>query len=228
MNNEKKYQVFISSTYEDLKEERDAVIKTILGIEQIPIGMEMFNASDSKQWNIICRTIDISDYYVLIIGLRYGTFFENDISYTEKEFDYAISKGIPVLAFVKDENEPSTPKQRDDDGQKQECLNKFRNKAKQKTVGFWKTKEELCAQLVKSLYSEMKYNPQRGWIRTPTDYENKSVVDEKKLELLLSLINENGDLVLDGGTWDTNPFVHFGDEAPKNPKPGTIWFAPIE
>jgi hypothetical protein len=40
----KKYQIFMSSTYEDLKKERDQVSKSILEMGHIPIGMEMFNA----------------------------------------------------------------------------------------------------------------------------------------------------------------------------------------
>ena len=43
---DKKYQIFISSTYEDLKDERNAAVKTILTMDHIPIGMEMFNAGD--------------------------------------------------------------------------------------------------------------------------------------------------------------------------------------
>ena len=38
---EKKYQFFISSTYEDLKEERNKAIQAILTMNQFPIGMEM-------------------------------------------------------------------------------------------------------------------------------------------------------------------------------------------
>ena len=70
---EKKYQIFISSTYEDLIEERRKVQDTILSMYQFPIGMEMFSADDKEQWEIIQETIDSSDYYVLIIGHRYGS-----------------------------------------------------------------------------------------------------------------------------------------------------------
>ena len=42
----------------------------------------------------------MSDYFVLIIGRYCGTLFEEGISYTEKEYDYALSKGIPVLSFI--------------------------------------------------------------------------------------------------------------------------------
>ena len=36
---EKKYTVFVSSTYRDLLEQRKAVANTILELEHIPVGM---------------------------------------------------------------------------------------------------------------------------------------------------------------------------------------------
>lgn len=45
---EKRYQVFISSTFEDLKEERKAIIETLLNAKYIPAGMEMFLASNEE------------------------------------------------------------------------------------------------------------------------------------------------------------------------------------
>ena len=66
---EKKYQFFISSTYEDLKEERNKAIQAILTMNQFPSGMEMFSAADDDQWKIIKEAIDSSDFYILIIGI---------------------------------------------------------------------------------------------------------------------------------------------------------------
>jgi uncharacterized iron-regulated protein len=94
-----KYQVFVSSTYEDLKDEREQVVKAVLEMGHIPVGMEMFSAADAQQWQIISRHIESSDYYVIIVAHRYGS-MEGDRSYTEKEYDYAIERGVPVLAFV--------------------------------------------------------------------------------------------------------------------------------
>jgi len=99
-----KYQVFISSTYTDLIDERDSIIKAILEMYHIPIGMEMFSAEDEDQWEIIRRTIEVSDYYILILGLRYGSKTTEMISFTQKEYEYALEKNIPILAFIMDEN----------------------------------------------------------------------------------------------------------------------------
>jgi len=91
-----KYQVFVSSTYEDLKAERDQVVKAILEMGHIPVGMEMFSAEDKQQWQIIQRHIESSDYYVVILAHRYGS-MEDGRSFTEKEYDYAIECTVPVL-----------------------------------------------------------------------------------------------------------------------------------
>ena len=100
-----KYQIFISSTYQDLKEERDQVIKACLEMGHIPVGMEMFNAADEEQWKIITRHIDESDYYVVIVAQRYGSTVDG-ISYTEKEYDYAVQQGVPALGFIINDSAP--------------------------------------------------------------------------------------------------------------------------
>ena len=46
---DKRYQVFISSTYSDLKEERGKVMQTVMSLDCIPAGMEFFTAIDSEQ-----------------------------------------------------------------------------------------------------------------------------------------------------------------------------------
>src|SRR5689334_13839929 len=97
---QKKYQVFISSTYTDLVPERNELIKAILDLGHIPAGMELFGAADEEQFQYIKRVIDECDYYVLIIGGRYGSAAPDRVSYTEKEFDYAVSSGKTVLAFI--------------------------------------------------------------------------------------------------------------------------------
>jgi Domain of unknown function (DUF4062) len=80
----KKYQIFVSSTYTDLKDFRDVVIKAILEMGHIPVGMEMFSAADEEQWAVIRRNIEQTDYYIVIAANRYGSRTPDGISYTEK------------------------------------------------------------------------------------------------------------------------------------------------
>lgn len=98
---DKKYQIFISSTFKDLKTARLKVRDAILSMYNFPVGMEMFGALDEDQWEVIRRDIDASDYYVLIIGKMFGSEVPGEgISYTQKEFRYAVERGVPVLAFL--------------------------------------------------------------------------------------------------------------------------------
>lgn len=131
---DKKYQVFISSTYEDLQEERQKVQEAILSMYQFPIGMEMFSADDSEQWEIIRETIDTSDFYILIIAHRYGSIIKEGkdagMSYTEKEFRYARSKGIPILAYIISDSVSVLPKNMDTEPAKIRKLNAFKEEVK--------------------------------------------------------------------------------------------------
>ena len=83
---DKRYQVFISSTYEDLKEERKELIENLLNLKYLPSGMEMFSASNEEQFKYIKKIIDSCDYSILILGARYGSIETNSgKSFTEKE-----------------------------------------------------------------------------------------------------------------------------------------------
>jgi hypothetical protein len=46
---EKRYQVFVSSTFSDLQEERQEIIQALLELKCIPAGMELFPAANDDQ-----------------------------------------------------------------------------------------------------------------------------------------------------------------------------------
>jgi len=101
----KKLQVFISSTYTDLKDERQSAVEAILDAGHIPAGMELFKAGNDSQLQTIKRWIDESDVFLLILGGRYGSIEkESGKSYTQLEYEYAIEKEMPVFAVVLNES----------------------------------------------------------------------------------------------------------------------------
>ena len=57
----RKLQVFVSSTFLDLKAERQAAVEAILLAGHIPAGMELFSAGDESQLEIIKKWIEASD-----------------------------------------------------------------------------------------------------------------------------------------------------------------------
>ncbi|WP_117161448.1 DUF4062 domain-containing protein [Paraliobacillus sp. X-1268] len=102
---EKKLQVFVSSTFTDLQEERQAAVESILNAGHIPAGMELFKAGDESQKEIIKRWIQESDVYMLILGGRYGSIDEESgKSYTQWEYEYAGELGKPRFAIVINED----------------------------------------------------------------------------------------------------------------------------
>lgn len=168
----KKYQIFVGATYKDLIEERSAAINQIIKQRQIPAGMEYFGAMGEKQWNYIKKEIDNSDYYMLIIGGRYGSINEQGISYTEAEFDYACSRGIRIIPFlIKDiDTIPVGKCERTEEGR--EKLAKFRRKVEEKAglVDYWTDKYDLQLKIGNSLANVLReYPAETGWIRIDKD-----------------------------------------------------------
>jgi hypothetical protein len=101
----KKLQVFISSTFIDLIEERQSAVEAVLSSGHIPAGMELFKAGDESQKETIKKWINESDVYVLILGGRYGSIEPmSGKSYTHWEYDYAGEVGIPRFAIVINEH----------------------------------------------------------------------------------------------------------------------------
>lgn len=97
----KKIQVFISSTYIDLIDERQAAVQAVLDSGHISAGMELFKAGNETQLETIYKWIDNSDVYMLILGGRYGSVErKSQKSYTQLEYEYALNKGTPIFSVV--------------------------------------------------------------------------------------------------------------------------------
>ncbi len=162
---EKKYQVFISSTYEDLKEERNEIIKAVLEMGHIPVGMEMFSAADEDQWRVIARTIDASDYYVVIVAHRYGSVTPEGTGYTEKEFNYATTNGVPIIGFIIDDNAPWPSTKSEQDPKKKKKVTQFKQKIKSRIVQFWTNKDDLRSKFIIALMKSISNSPREGWVK---------------------------------------------------------------
>lgn len=195
MSQEKKYQVFISSTYTDLIEAREKATKVILDLYHLPVGMEMFSADDDDQWKIITDAIDVSDYYVLILGHRYGSLTNKGISYTEKEFNYAKSKNIPILSFIRHRDTPVSNTDRESNQKSVEKLEKFIAKAsKGKMCAFWTDVSDLERQLAIALPKSFARHQGVGWVRGDSKSEHVAEEIAKLSEENRKLREENSRL----------------------------------
>ena len=190
MKNIRKFSIFISSTYEDLKKERQALLGVALENNFIPVGMEQFHAAPTSQWNIITKMIDECDFYLLVIGGRYGSIDEETgISYTEKEYNYAKTKGMPVLVLIKEssaitESEKDTG---DDKYEKMKRLDEFRERVKndRNTVDFFTDINSLKYVTSPTFRNAINYaGDDAGWVRYQ-DVINEEVEGRNKVNVEL-------------------------------------------
>lgn len=175
-----RYQVFVSSTFADLQEERRGVIQTLMEVSCIPAGMELFPAQDETQLEFIKKVIDDCDYYLLIIGGRYGSTTAEGISYTEQEYDYAVGRGLKVVALLHGAPEDLPLKKSEADATGREKLAVFRKRVSEgRLVKFWRDASDLQAKVAISMLSTIRAYPAVGWTRA-----NRAASEE-----LLSEIN---------------------------------------
>lgn len=178
---EKRYQVFVSSTYADLQEERQEVMQALLELDCIPAGMELFPAANEDQWTLIKRVIDDCDYYIVIIAARYGSIGPDGMSFTEMEYRYALESRKPVIGFVhrKPDELPANRCEISTEGR--EKLGKFRELAQKKMCRFWESPADLGSQVSRSLIKLIGSNPGIGWVR------GNLVPDESAAKEILNL-----------------------------------------
>lgn len=118
---DRRYQIFISSTFRDLKPQRKKAIEMVFESGHIPIAMERFSASNDTDLELIAKVIRQCQVYILILGHRYGELIPEHyslpsdlehliqpgerISYTELEYRIAKDAGLIILAFLMREDE---------------------------------------------------------------------------------------------------------------------------
>jgi hypothetical protein len=176
-----KYQVFVSSTFVDLEVERRQVIEAILNLGHIPVGMEAFQASDDSQWDYIKRRIAECDYYVVIVGERYGSEFEGK-SYTQMEYEFAMEAGLPVAAFLMSETAKASLPRDKVEFSKADKVKAFRELCQQKLCKHWDNGSDLASKVLLALMELTRERPMRGWVR-PAKVPPEDVLQEMSMLL---------------------------------------------
>jgi Domain of unknown function (DUF4062) len=180
---DKRYQVFVSSTYRDLIEERAEVMQALLELDCVPSGMELFPAADDTQWGWIKKVIAESDYYIVILGGRYGSISNaTGLSFTEMEYRFALEIGKPVIAFLHEDPSklPSGRCEQEPDSIKK--LKGFRNLVEEKLCKHWSSAPDLGAKVSRGVTQLIKQRPAVGWVRADQVPTNQNAEDILKLK----------------------------------------------
>jgi hypothetical protein len=162
---DKKYQVFVSSTYEDLREERQQVMQALLALDCIPSAMELFSAADMTAWELIQTVIDECDYYVVIVAGKYGSLGPEGKSFTQMEYEYAMKKGKPRLAFLHGDSGKLLREKTEIDPEQDAKLKEFRSLLKQNLCKHYSKSDELSGLVAISMAQLIKLKPATGWVR---------------------------------------------------------------
>jgi len=141
--------IYISSTYSDLVEHREAVYRTLRRNGHNAIAMEDYVAIDKRPLDKCLEDVASCDIYVGIFAWRYGYIPKEDNpaqkSITELEFRHAVANGIDCLIFLMDEDHPWPParmaKNEEERGQIEALRAEFSNDF---TVSFFKRPENLA------------------------------------------------------------------------------------
>lgn len=188
----KKLQVFVSSTYTDLIKERQAAVEAILTAGHIPAGMELFTAGNESQMEVIKRWIDESDVYLLILGGRYGSIeAASGKSYTQLEYEYALSQKKPLFGCVIKEEAIRLRPQRDAETQNLGKLEAFRQLVLSKMCRFWEDHKDIKIAVSETLANFNWKQNLVGWVRASSQSDLPALTDE-----MARLSKENAQLRL--------------------------------
>jgi Domain of unknown function (DUF4062) len=179
----KKLQVFVSSTFTDLKKERQAAVEAILTAGHIPAGMELFTAGDESQMEVIKQWIDESDVYLLILGGRYGSIEpKSGKSYIQLEYEYVISKGKPFFACVINDAAIEARVKAEGrsviENEHPQKLKAFREEVLKKISKFWDDLKDVKIIVTETLSHIARREDLIGWVRTNTQSDLPALADE--------------------------------------------------
>lgn len=166
---------------------------------------------------VIKKVIDLCDYYILIIGKRYGSINESTgISYTEMEYNYAIDKGIPVLVFAIDNSVELEDDKTEKDDIKRGKLAEFKNRAmSNRLASIWRDETDLMGKVAISIMRAKSEIKRPGWHRgvdEEKDYLEQEVkrLREENIQLQRgALENKTSELNLDTNFYQKEIVLHY-------------------
>lgn len=212
---DKRYQVFVSSTFRDLTEERREVMHALLEMDAFPAGMELFPAADEDAWALIQRVIEQSDYYVLIIGGKYGSTDEEGISYTEREYDYAVQCQIPVLPFLHQNPDEIPGGKLELDKEARERLTAFRSKVEDAHhCKYWNDPEQLGSRVSRAMMQAVRQHDRTGWVRADEAGGPEALAELNRLRRQIDELNDELRRSRVEPPKGTDELLHGDDEVP--------------
>ncbi|MCA1619170.1 MAG: DUF4062 domain-containing protein [Acidobacteria bacterium] len=165
---------YLSSTYEDLKECREAVCKVLRQMGHQVEGMESYTADGRAPLEKCLADVARCDVYVGIFARRYGYVPGKNnprhLSITELEYRTAVERKKKALIFILDKN--AMWRDEDEGDEQRKRLRSLREElAKEHTVSFFHDRHELAAQVSVAVASLLKHDEQPDGRRPEPELE---------------------------------------------------------
>ncbi|HJQ71263.1 MAG TPA: DUF4062 domain-containing protein [Blastocatellia bacterium] len=150
-------RIYISSTYSDLKEYREAACEALRRMGHMVAAMEDYIATDQRPLDKCLADVAACDLYVGFFAWRYGFVPKSGDpegrSITELEFRHAVKNGLPCLIFLSAEDHPWPPSLMEK-GEGADRLHALRKELSEEyLVSFFRSKEELVKQVERAVRS---------------------------------------------------------------------------
>ncbi|HJR08940.1 MAG TPA: DUF4062 domain-containing protein [Pyrinomonadaceae bacterium] len=165
-------RIYISSTYSDLKDCREAVYRALRSMKHEVIAMEDYVAIDQRPLDKCLEDVASCDLYIGIFAWRYGYVPTKDNpdqkSITELEFRHAATNSIPRLLFLLDESAP-WPRSQMEEGEGAEKLKLLRNEiGTDYTVSFFENCQQLATKASAAVANRLAHKmPSTGGLSKP-------------------------------------------------------------
>ncbi len=97
-----KIRIFVSSTLQECKEEREVAKRAVISLNHDPVMFEAAGARPHPPRSVYLRGLENAHIFVGIYREQYGFIAEGmSVSGLEDEFRYATARGLPPLLYVK-------------------------------------------------------------------------------------------------------------------------------
>lgn len=193
---DKRYQVFISSTFEDLKEARMEISNALLRANCFPAGMELFPAAGEELFEYIKKIVRQSDFYIVVSAGKYGSICpDTGIGYTEMEYDYAVEIGKPIIRLLNSNPKEYLPEDLvESESKSYDRLEQFREKMRaERLVNYWMEPSELPSLALLNLNYVISAFPTSGWSKLSNKALPDSCVTNEAITIL-EIVRDNPSL----------------------------------
>jgi hypothetical protein len=161
------FTCFVSSTFLDLREERQRLARVLLRNECVPLGMETFPSVGKGQWSLIEDSIQAADFCIFMVGGRYGSISDQPpLSWTHREFRRAVELGKPIAALLHAAPETLSLERSEAAPDARLLLTEFRQELEEHTVcEYWRNEADLVEAASSSIRAFREGGALVGWAR---------------------------------------------------------------